>query len=124
MKPAPQYVHAHITQPERSTMKKIMLAILALGLIFTISGCAKRRIDVEETGSKGYQGTSWKMFCDGPNAVIWVPGYSGEDDELEAYVYEHWQCAPKFYADGIPPAMTTEDPAKGDPDGIIEDDEE
>ena len=105
-------------------MRRIAVLGLALACAVTVTGCSKRRIDVEETGSTPVPGTSWQLFCDGPNAVMWVPGRGGDADEIEAYVYEHWRCAPAYYSENpdAEPSFT-EDPAQGDPDGIIEEDD-
>jgi hypothetical protein len=105
-------------------MKKASIILMALLLAVTVAGCSKRRIDKEETGSVNVPGTSWQIFCDGPNAVMWVPGVSGDADEIEAYVYDHYKCAPQFYEEnpGVEPQFS-QDPAQSDPDGIIEDDE-
>ena len=64
---------------------------------------------------------SWMKFCDGPNAVFWVPGNSGENDELEAYVYDHPDCAPQFYQEN--PGQVPVGPPSDD-DGISEEDED
>lgn len=104
--------------------KKTLTILMTLLLAVVIAGCSKRKIDIEETGSVGVPGTSWQIFCDGPNAVMWVPGVSGDADEIEAYVYDHYKCAPQFYEENPDTEpMLTQDPAQGDSDGIIEDDE-
>ena len=99
-------------------MKRTAAVLLTGALALTITGCSKRSIDPQQTGSVPIDGTSWMRFCDGPNAVIWVPGRSGDADELEAYVYDHHECAPGFYDEDAP---TAERPA--DDDGISEDEE-
>lgn len=88
-------------------------AVVAL----TSTGCATRQIDAEQTGSVPIEGTSWQKFCDGPNAFIWVPGHSGENDELEALVYDDEDCQPDS-------RFTQTDPSHGDADGIIEPEDE
>lgn len=93
------------------------IALVGLASVVALStGCSTRHIDAEQTGSTPIEGTSWMMFCDGPNAFIWVPGHSGDADELEAVIYDHDECV----ADSN---FSTVDPARGDADGIIEDDE-
>jgi hypothetical protein len=99
-------------------MKRTAVVLLVGVLTLTATGCSKRQIDAQVTGSVPIDGTSWQRFCDGPNAVIWVPGRSGDADELEAYVYDHHACAPAFYGDDVP---AVERPS--DDDGISEDEE-
>lgn len=70
-------------------MKKLLVLPL---VVLALAGCSKRQIDPVKSGSVNVPGTSWQRFCDGPNAVIWIPGRNGEDDELEAYIYDHWAC--------------------------------
>jgi len=104
-------------------LKRIVPAVvLAAAVVASSAACSSRRIDPEETGSSNVHGTSWEMFCDGPNAVFWVPGLSGDPDELEAYVYDHYKCAPQFYAEH--PEMTQPIPSQPDTDGINDDNQE
>jgi len=104
-------------------LKKIAATVaISAALVATTAGCSSRRIDPAATGSTGVNGTSWQMFCDGPNAVFWVPGLSGDPDELEAYVYDHYKCAPEFYAKN-PGVLAPVGPSVPDSDGIIEDEE-
>lgn len=105
----------------RKRANLIAIAIMIVGILLT-TGCARKEISVSGTGSVKVEGTNWYRFCDGPNAVMWTKGISGDSDEIEAYVYEHWACAPDFYGDEAVPT-TEEDPARGDDDGILEDED-
>jgi hypothetical protein len=98
------------------------VAVLGLAAVvaLTATGCSTRRIDPDTTGSIPIEGTSWMRFCDGPNAVIWVPGRSGDADEVEAYVYDHHACAPNYYGENTP-SPAPDRPA--DEDGINEDED-
>lgn len=108
----------------KNTRTRVLAGTAAALLLFVgLEGCSKRRIDVEGTGSQDVPGTSWKIFCDGPNAVMWVPGRGGDADEIEAYVYEHYKCAPAFYSENPDEENPWEDPTQSDSDGIIEDEE-
>jgi hypothetical protein len=96
-------------------VKKSLVGVLALAVAVLPACSSKRQISVEDTGSTRVQGTSWYRFCDGPNAFIWVQSRTdSEPDELEAVIYDHWACV-----DG----PTTNDNARGDDDGIVEDEE-
>lgn len=102
--------------------KAYVLIVLLLGAIF-LTGCATRKIDADVTHSVKVEGTNWWRFCDGPNAVMWTEGITdSDDDEIEAYVYDHYACAPDFYDD--PEHVSPTAPGHGDDDGILEDDEE
>jgi hypothetical protein len=96
-------------------MKRV--AIIGIGIAVALTGCATRKIDPDESGSVPVPGTSWMMFCDGPNAYIWVPGFSGENDELEAVIYDHHKCVDN----GVAPDV--QGPTR-DEDGINEDEGE
>jgi hypothetical protein len=104
-------------------MKRIGSITLALAMAVTVSSCAKRKIDTDETGSVNVPGTSWQIFCDGPNAVMWVPGHGSGEDEIEAYVYEHWYCAPSYYEANPDAEPRFSDPTQSDSDGIIEEED-
>lgn len=99
----------------RRTVTALSLAAIAIA---GTTGCSTRRIDPETTGSVSVPGTTWKMFCDGPNAFIWIPGHNGNADELEAVIYDHHKCVD----DGL--AVDMQDPARGDADGIVEDEDQ
>jgi hypothetical protein len=101
-------------------IKKKLTAGALVAAVLILPACSKRQIDPVESGSVPVPGTSWMMFCDGPNAVIWVPGVSGDADELEAYVYEHHECAPDFYGEAVLPQQGDR-PA--DDDGISEEED-
>lgn len=101
-------------------MKRVGILLFALLGVLILAGCARKQISVEDTGSTKVEGTNWYRFCDGPNAVMWTKGLNGDSDEIEAYVYDHWACAPGYYGDEAP--TKPEDPARGDDDGILEDD--
>lgn len=89
-------------------------AVLGLAATVALTGCSTRSIDADTTNSVPIEGTSWMLFCDGPNAFIWVPGHSGDADELEAVIYDHEKCQPDTH-------FSTTDPARGDADGVFED---
>lgn len=95
-------------------MKKL-LVVLAIAATLT-TGCSKRSIDPDRTGSVPVEGTTWQLFCDGPNAFIWVPGRSGDSDDLEAVIYDHHKCTD----DGVAPEVG---PGRGDDDGVFEDED-
>lgn len=88
--------------------------VAALAATIVLTGCSTRHIDAEQTNSIPVEGTSWMLFCDGPNAFIWVPGHNGDADELEAVIYDHEKCQDDT-------RFTTTDPARGDADGVFED---
>lgn len=95
--------------------KALVLSLVAASLL--TGGCARKQIDVDRTGSERVEGTNWYRFCDGPNAVMWTKGLQGDSDEIEAYVYDHWACAPEYYGE------ETEEPAAphdADGDGLLE----
>jgi hypothetical protein len=76
-------------------MRKTLRTAAALGLAgllaFSATGCAKRTIDPETTGSVSIPGTdgSLRKFCDGTILIYWTPSIaSGEDDEYEFIVYD------------------------------------
>jgi hypothetical protein len=77
-------------------MRRAVVAILAGALaIGGVSGCAKREIDVQDTGSVDVPGTNGtlKKFCDGSILIYWTPSIaSGEDDDYEFIVYDG--CTP------------------------------
>lgn len=102
-------------------MKKTIFAAVSAALLLT--GCeSTRSIDPKSSGSSNMPGTSWMMFCDGPNAVVWVPSRNdSEADELEAYIYDHWKCAPEYYKQH--PDEVQSKAEKKDEDGISEDEE-
>ena len=102
--------------------KKAAVILLALLVVFTSAACSsKRQIDVDQTGSERVQGTSWYRFCDGPNAFIWVKGYTdGEPDELEAVIYDHWACVDADQSNDVTAPDTTE----RDDDGVVEDEDD
>lgn len=101
-------------------MKIKLLAAVCAAVALTLTGCSSTRsIDPVESGSVRVPGTSWQRFCDGPNAVVWIPGYQGEADELEAYIYDHWSCAPEYYKKH--PDEVQQKAEKKDEDGISED---
>lgn len=102
-------------------IKKLALAVAIPALILGASGCSRKQIDVDETGSVKVEGTNWWRFCDGPNAVMWTKGLGGDSDEIEAYVYDHWACAPNYYGDAVPGSPS--DPGRTDEDGLLEDEE-
>lgn len=102
-------------------------ALILIPVALLSAGCARKEISVEETGSVKVEGTNWYRFCDGPNAVMWTKAISsGGDDEIEALVYDHWACAPDWYEKNPieEPASIDQGPARGDDDGILEDEEQ
>ena len=67
------------------------LVALALTLVLTGTGCAKRTIDPAETGSVEVPGTDGSLmkFCDGTILIYWTPNISaGESDDYEFIVYD------------------------------------
>lgn len=94
--------------------------LVAAGMALT--GCTQstRQIDPIKTGSFDIPGTSWKGFCNGPNAFIYVPSKrDSEPDELEAVVYDHYKCV-KDINPGTPNETSKPD---SDPDGITDDED-
>lgn len=71
--------------------KAVVLSLVAASLL---TGCAKRQIDVDQTGSVLVPGTnSLYRFCDGGVAVYWTKGRNtGEEDDYEFLVYDHPDC--------------------------------
>jgi hypothetical protein len=105
-------------------MNRKTVAVIAAMLLAgaSLTGCisSKRQIDKEAVGAWPIHGTSWWGFCDGRNAVIFVPGKNSSDpDELEAYVYEHEKCVGQV--EPTSPAPSTS--SKPDADGIIDDED-
>jgi hypothetical protein len=76
-------------------MRKTIVAILAGALLIGgMSGCAKRTIDKNETGSVEVPGTDGTLqkFCDGSILIYWTPALSSGDDDYEFIVYDG--CTP------------------------------
>lgn len=76
-------------------MKKFVVALMSGVLVLGATGCARRQIDADKTGSVDVPGTngSLKKFCDGSLLIYWNPSItSGEDDEYDFYMYEG--CTP------------------------------
>jgi len=77
-------------------MKKTAAVLLGLTVAVTATGCAKRQIDPETTGSVAVEGTggdhALQKFCDGNILIYWTPGRSGEEDEYEFIVYDSPLC--------------------------------
>lgn len=75
--------------------RPVAVAVLAT-VALTATGCAKRQIDPDATGSVAVAGTggehALQKFCDGPTLIYWTPGRSGEEDEYEFIVYESSAC--------------------------------
>lgn len=104
--------------------RKTLVALgLAAAVVTTGTGCSKRQIDSEETGSVSVPGTSWQLFCDGPNAFIWIQSWTDtEPDELEAIIYDHWACVDKNMSNDQ--TAPEEGPVPDiDSDGTIDDEE-
>jgi hypothetical protein len=99
--------------------KRVIAIVGAAILAFGVVGCSsKRQIDDEKVGSWPVEGTSWRGFCMGPNAAIYVPGKSmGDPDELEAVIYDDYRCI-KDINPGTPSSTSKPDT---DPDGIVDD---
>ena len=92
-----------------------LLAIAAITIGGT-AGCSKRQIDAGTTGSTKIEGTSWYRMCDGRNAIFWVKGNTGDGDEIEMVIYDHWACIPE----GEEPGGAEFNGPAADPDGIVE----
>lgn len=105
---------------KNTRLQLIAIIILIFGAVLVMSGCSRKQIDIDTTNSVAVEGTNWWRFCDGPNAVMWTKGIgAGSDDEIEAYVYDHWACAPDYYKDEEQPATTNENTNRGDEDGLL-----
>jgi hypothetical protein len=77
-----------------TTLRTTALA-MACALAFTATGCAKRTIDPDKTGSVEVPGTDGSLmkFCDGTVLIYWTPGNSGSaEDDYEFIVYDG--CTP------------------------------
>src|SRR5690349_18993978 len=64
--------------------------VLAAFVATTATGCAKRTIDPDATGSVEVPGTdgSLQKFCDGSVLIYWTPNVAaGESDDYEFIVY-------------------------------------
>jgi hypothetical protein len=101
-------------------VKKVLVVLAATTVLLgtTASSCdSTRQIDPVRTGSFDIPGTSWKGFCNGRNAFIYVPSKrDSEPDELEAVIYDHAECI-KDINPSTPPTSSKPDT---DPDGIID----
>ncbi len=76
-------------------MRKTITAILAGALLIGgASGCAKRTIDPDRTGSVEVPGTNGTLqkFCDGSILIYWTPALTSGDDDYEFIVYDG--CTP------------------------------
>lgn len=95
----------------------MITAVMVAGVALT--GCSStRRIDPEKTNSWPVEGTSWRGFCQGRNAFIYVPSrHDSDPDELEAVIYDDFRCVGK-----VKPAASSSRPDT-DPDGIIDDED-
>jgi hypothetical protein len=111
---------------KRSTRGAVIGALLAT---VTVTGCSSRQIDADSSGSVPVPGTSWQVFCDGHVGFIWIDTNGGAD-ELEAVIYDHHLCVDDGDARTDPGLATVpaeplgpDDPTRGDPDGIIEEED-
>lgn len=100
-----------------------ILAVAAVAVALTVTGCSsKRQIDADRVNSFPIEGTSWRGFCQGANAFIYVPGLNDSDpDELEAVIYDDFRCATDLNP-GTPSAAPSSKPDT-DPDGIVDDED-
>jgi hypothetical protein len=104
--------------------KRKIFAVAAVAVTLAVTGCSsKRQIDNDRVGSWPVEGTSWRGFCQGANAFIYVPGLNDSDpDELEAVVYDDFRCV-KDVNPGTPTPGASSKPDT-DPDGIVDDEED
>lgn len=100
---------------------------LAGAVMVTGAGCAKRNIDPAATGSARVEGTggehALQKFCDGPTLIYWTPGYSGEEDEYEAFIYESPACTDDGDPATIPAGVVGAGPQQPRDAGVQDDDE-
>src|ERR1041384_5428849 len=107
--------------------KSVAVVIAIVTASVSLSGCinSKRQIDPQKTNSFSIEGISWRGFCQGANAFIYVPGKNDSDpDELEAVIYDHYICV-KGLEDmkTVSPSPSTSSKPDADPDGIIDDED-
>lgn len=111
------------------TRKHVVAVLLGVVTLFALSGngCdSKRQIDADRTNSFKIEGTSWRGFCQGHNAFIYVPGKTDSDpDELEAVIYDDYRCVTggKDVNPGTPNPSGSSKPDT-DPDGIVDDEKD
>jgi hypothetical protein len=109
---------------------KLSIGTVLLVGVLALTGCttSTRQIDPIKTGSFDIPGTSWKGFCQGNNAFIYVPSKrDSEPDELEAVVYDDFRCVNGGKGVDINPGSEPT-PSKSskpdtDPDGIVDDED-
>lgn len=106
------------------TRKTLAAVAVAVAVAVTGTGCisSKRQIDADRVNSFPIEGTSWRGFCQGANAFIYVPGKNSSDpDELEAVIYDDYRCVTDLNP-GTPSTAPSTKPDT-DPDGIVDDED-
>jgi hypothetical protein len=111
-------------------MKRKVIGSIAALVLASVSlvGCvdSTRQIDAEATDSWPIEGTSWRGFCQGANAFIYVPSkYDSDPDELEAVIYDDFRCLARIQAGkaSANPAPSSTSKPDTDPDGLIDDED-
>lgn len=106
--------------------RKALASITALAMTgVALVGCSStRRIDPVETGSWPIEGTSWRGFCQGANAFIYIPSrHDSDPDELEAVIYDDFRCVARIQAGKAEVTPKSSSKPDTDPDGIIDDED-
>lgn len=101
-------------------LRRTGAALAVVAMLAAGTGCAKRTIDPEKTGSVEVNGTDGSLmkFCDGSILIYWTPGNSSSaEDDYEFIVYDGCTADGKIInGDNAQTRPPTEDLQRGDED--------